>query len=61
VRFDEPNGDPGNTLTRAEITAKALQLAAFSGGAGPDEMRTAVQRLWQVAQWPRVGALLAER
>jgi 2-methylcitrate dehydratase PrpD len=60
-RVDEPKGDPGNTLTRAEITAKALQLAAFSGGAGPDEMRTAVQRLWQVAQWPRVGALLAER
>jgi 2-methylcitrate dehydratase PrpD len=60
-RVDEPKGDPGNTLTRAEITAKALQLAAFSGGAGPDEMRTAVQRLWQVAQWPRVGPLLAER
>jgi 2-methylcitrate dehydratase PrpD len=60
-RVDEPKGDPGNTLTRAEITAKALQLAAFSGGAGPDEMRTAVQWLWQVAQWPRVGPLLAER
>jgi 2-methylcitrate dehydratase PrpD len=60
-RVDEPKGDPGNTLTRAEITAKAMQLAAFSGGAGQDEMRTAVQRLWQVAQSPRVGPLLAER
>jgi 2-methylcitrate dehydratase PrpD len=58
-RVDEPKGDPGNTLSREEITAKALQLAAFSGGAGEAEMQAAVGRLWQVAQWPRVGALLA--
>jgi 2-methylcitrate dehydratase PrpD len=57
-RVDEPKGDPGNTLSRDEITAKALQLATFSGGATEVEMRAAVQRLWQVAQWPRVGALL---
>ncbi|ROZ75330.1 MmgE/PrpD family protein [Ramlibacter sp. WS9] len=57
-RVDEPKGDPGNTLSREEITAKALQLAAFSGGASEAEMRAAVERLWQVAQWPRVGALL---
>ena len=58
-RVDEPKGDPGNTLTRDEITAKALQLAAFSGGAGEGEMRACLERLWQVASWPRVGALLA--
>ena len=58
-RVDEPKGDPGNTLSRDEITAKALQLAAFSGGATEAAMRAAVQRLWQVARWPRVGALLA--
>jgi 2-methylcitrate dehydratase PrpD len=57
-RVDEPKGDPGNTLSRAEITAKALRLAAFSGGATPVEMQAAVDALWQVAQWPRVGALL---
>jgi 2-methylcitrate dehydratase PrpD len=57
-RVDEPKGDPGNTLSREEITAKALQLAAFSGGASETEMRAAVERLWQVAQWPRVGPLL---
>jgi len=57
-RVDEPNGDPGNTLSREEITAKALRLAAFSGGASEKEMRSAVERLWRVAQWPRVGALL---
>ncbi|WP_293605529.1 MmgE/PrpD family protein [Polaromonas sp. UBA4122] len=58
-RVDEPKGDPGNTLSRDEITAKALRLAAFSGGATPSEMQAAVEALWQVAQWPRVGALLA--
>jgi 2-methylcitrate dehydratase PrpD len=57
-RVDEPKGDPGNTLSRDEITAKALRLAAFSGGATPVEMQAAVDALWQVAQWPRVGALL---
>jgi 2-methylcitrate dehydratase PrpD len=58
-RVDEPKGDPGNTLTRDELTAKALRLAAWSGGAQPDEMRAAVAALWQVADWPRVGPLLA--
>jgi 2-methylcitrate dehydratase PrpD len=57
-RVDEPKGDPGNTLSREEITAKALRLAAFSGGASENEMRAAVERLWRIAQWPRVGALL---
>jgi 2-methylcitrate dehydratase PrpD len=57
-RVDEPKGDPGNTLSREEITAKALRLAAFSGGATPTEMQTAVDALWGVVQWPRVGALL---
>jgi hypothetical protein len=36
-----------------------MQLAAFSGGATEAEMRAAVERLWHIASWPRVGALLA--
>jgi 2-methylcitrate dehydratase PrpD len=57
-RVDEPKGDPGNTLSREEITAKALRLAAFSGGASSGDMQAAVDRLWRVAEWPRVGPLL---
>ncbi|MDI1271446.1 MAG: MmgE/PrpD family protein [Polaromonas sp.] len=57
-RVDEPKGDPGNTLSREEITAKALRLAAFSGGATPGDMQAAVDALWQVASWTRVGLLL---
>ena len=48
-RVDEPKGDPGNTLSRDEITAKALRLAAFSGGASEVEMHGAIEGLWHVA------------
>ena len=57
-RVDEPKGDPGNTLSRQEITDKAMRLAAFSGGASTESMRQAVAALWQVASWPQVGTLL---
>jgi 2-methylcitrate dehydratase PrpD len=58
-RVDEPKGDPGNTLSRDEITAKAFRLAAFSVGATPLEMQKAVDALWRVADIAKVGALLA--
>lgn len=45
-RVDEPKGDPGNTLSRAELEAKALQLAAYRGGAGEAEMRAVIDRVW---------------
>ncbi len=45
-RVDEPKGDPGNTLTRAELDAKALQLAAYRGGATAAEMRRVIERVW---------------
>jgi len=57
-RVDEPKGDPGNTLTRAEITAKALRLAEHAGGVPPATMSEALERLWGVADWPVVGRLL---
>jgi 2-methylcitrate dehydratase PrpD len=57
-RVDQPKGDPGNTLSRDEITDKALRLAEFSGGATPAEMQIAVDALWRVAHWPQVGTLL---
>ncbi len=58
-RVDEPKGDPGNTLSRDEITAKAQRLAAFSGGATEDEMARAIDGLWAIARNPKVGPLLA--
>ncbi|HSW08944.1 MmgE/PrpD family protein [Aquabacterium sp.] len=49
ARVDEPKGDPGNTLSRAEIEAKAMQLAAYRGGASEAEMRSVISRVWSLA------------
>ena len=57
-RVDEPKGDPGNTLTRAEITDKAMRLAAFSGGANPEEMSKAIELLWNIRKQAKIGSLL---
>lgn len=57
-RVDEPKGDPGNTLSRAEITDKAMRLAAYSGGATPDEMGKAIDRLWNIRKQAKLGLLL---
>jgi 2-methylcitrate dehydratase PrpD len=57
-RIDEPKGDPGNTLSRAELTAKAQRLAAYSQGATEAEMTRAIQALWSMAQQSKVGFLL---
>ena len=57
-RVDEPKGDPGNTLSRSEITDKAMRLAAFSGGANPTEMRHAIDVLWNIRKQAKIGLLL---
>ena len=58
-RVDEPKGDPGNTLSREEITDKAMRLAAFSGGATPTEMTTAIERLWNTRKQVKIGLLIS--
>ena len=58
-RVDEPKGDPGNTLSRAEITDKAMRLAAFSGGATPTEMTAAIERLWNIRKQAKMGLLIS--
>lgn len=58
ARVDEPKGDPGNTLSRAELEEKALRLAAFSGAASPAEMRKAFDAIWQIADAKVVGSWL---
>ncbi|ARU06877.1 2-methylcitrate dehydratase [Comamonas serinivorans] len=57
-RVDEPKGDPGNTLSRDEITQKAIRLATYSQGATEAEATAAVAALWNIASWPRVGKLI---
>ena len=55
---DEPKGDPGNTLSRTEITDKAMRLAAFSGGASPAEMHAAIDLLWNIRKQAKINSLL---
>ena len=58
-RVDEPKGDPGNTLSRAEITAKAQRLAAYGSPMAAATVQGAIAQLWNVAQWPHVVRLVA--
>lgn len=57
-RVDEPKGDPGNTLSRAEIEEKASRLAAYGAAASQAEMDAVVARVWALGDWARVQALL---
>ncbi len=57
-RVDEPKGDPGNTLSRAELETKALQLAEFGKAASPQEMQQVFKRLWNICNETRLDALL---
>jgi 2-methylcitrate dehydratase PrpD len=44
--IDEPKGDPGNTLSRAELEDKFLRLAAFSGARQPAQAQVLIERVW---------------
>ncbi|MGE8365228.1 MmgE/PrpD family protein [Cupriavidus sp.] len=54
-RVDVPKGDPGNTLSRPELEAKALQLGAFRHGAGEAEMRAIIARVWALEEQANVN------
>jgi 2-methylcitrate dehydratase PrpD len=57
-RVDEPKGDPGNTLSRPEIEAKALSLGTYAGAATETEMRALIQKVWGLRKLDKVGRLL---
>jgi 2-methylcitrate dehydratase PrpD len=57
-RVDTPKGDPGNTLSRRELEAKALRLARYRDGATEDEMRTVIARIWSLLDIGRVTTFL---
>jgi 2-methylcitrate dehydratase PrpD len=57
-RVDEPKGDPGNTLSAAEVEDKALRLARYRAGASEAEVRAAITAIRALAWTPRVPRLL---
>ena len=48
--IDEPKGDPGNTLNRAELEDKFRRLVAFSGACDADRAGVLVARVWQLRE-----------
>jgi 2-methylcitrate dehydratase PrpD len=50
ARVNEPKGDPGNSLTRAELEKKALRLAQYRGGASKAEMDAVTARVWSLSE-----------
>jgi len=57
-RVDEPRGDPGNTLTRAELEEKALRLAGYSGAATPEEMAAIFAQMRDLTRTDEIGVFL---
>ncbi|HLV17846.1 MAG TPA: MmgE/PrpD family protein [Pseudomonas sp.] len=54
---DEPKGDPGNTLSRAELEDKFRRLVAFSGARSDDEAGVLIGRVWRLRETYDLGGL----
>jgi 2-methylcitrate dehydratase PrpD len=46
--IDEPKGDPGNTLSRAELEDKFQRLLAFSGARSASEGAELIDQVWRL-------------
>jgi 2-methylcitrate dehydratase PrpD len=55
ARVEVPKGDPGNSLSRAELVEKAVRLAAYRGAATEAQVREAAERIWQIDSVEVVG------
>ena len=50
--IDEPKGDPGNSLSRAELADKFQRLSQFSGARTPAEADALIAKVWQLRNTP---------
>ncbi len=48
--IDEPKGDPGNTLSRAELEDKFQRLVQFSGARSADEAGVLIDKVWRLRE-----------
>ncbi len=60
-RVDEPKGDPGNTLSRAEIEDKTLSLGRYADAATEPELRGLIDAIWNLEKAEKLGVLLAPK
>jgi 2-methylcitrate dehydratase PrpD len=59
-RIDDPKGDPGNTLSRAELEHKATTLGLYGQAAAEEEIQQAIASVWSLTDYPVVPRLLPE-
>ncbi|VWD21299.1 MmgE/PrpD family protein [Burkholderia lata] len=60
-RVDDPKGDPGNTLSRAELEHKVRTLARYADAATEAEVTESIGKIWAIADARVVPSLLASR
>ena len=56
--IDEPKGDPGNTLSRAELEEKFSRLVSFSSALSPGEASLVIQRVWSLGTGTDISRLI---
>jgi 2-methylcitrate dehydratase PrpD len=59
-RVDDPKGDPGNTLTRAELEHKTITLGLYGNAATEDELKRSITSAWTITDATVVPKLLPE-
>ena len=59
-RVDEPKGDPGNTLSRAEIEHKAMRLGTYEGAATEVQVKALIQTVWGLRGQNVLGNILSQ-
>jgi 2-methylcitrate dehydratase PrpD len=55
--IDEPKGDPGNTLSRAELEDKFHRLLQFSNARSSDEAGELIEKVWRLRDTGRLDQL----
>lgn len=56
--IDEPKGDPGNSLSRAELEDKFRRLLAFAGQRSSDEAGELIARVWRLRETDDLSNLI---
>ncbi|UQS87802.1 MmgE/PrpD family protein [Pseudomonas chlororaphis subsp. piscium] len=56
--IDEPKGDPGNGLSRAELEDKFQRLLRFSGARTPEQGAALIRQVWHLRDTAQLNELL---
>jgi 2-methylcitrate dehydratase PrpD len=60
-RVEEPKGDPGNTLSRAELEHKVRSLGLYAEAATAEEIARAIKAIWAMTNARILSPLLPSR